>query len=206
MCLPPERTTFAQAAAWYDEHAFEFVPQANRIDTSLLLDALTQGLPPGARVLDAGCGSGRDMQALLDRGYDAHGFDPSEAMRAATHALTGRWPRALGFEGFSDPPGSWDAILAMASLLHLPQDRFGPAMGALWRALTPKGRLLAAVKEGEGSCIDTRGRPMSFLTQPRFLDLAHAHLPGGRFEIWREETGQSDGNIVAWINLLAVRG
>ena len=36
---------------------------------------------PGSRVLDVGCGSGRDVKALLKQGYDAHGVEPVAAMR-----------------------------------------------------------------------------------------------------------------------------
>ena len=35
----------------------------------------------GAKVLDIGCGSGRDLKALLDEGYDAFGIEPVEALR-----------------------------------------------------------------------------------------------------------------------------
>ena len=43
---------------------------------------------PGSRVLDVGCGSGRDVKALLKQGYDAHGVEPVAAMRemAITHS------------------------------------------------------------------------------------------------------------------------
>jgi len=71
-----------------------------------------------ARVLDIGCGSGRDLASLSAKGYDAYGLEPSSGLRAATLAshpeLIGRITDAA-LPGLGTPfGGAFDGILCSA--------------------------------------------------------------------------------------------
>lgn len=62
---------------WAAEHYaqnFQFVPGYGE-NVMELLDC-----PPGSRVIDLGCGTGRLTQKLVERGYDVIGIDPSSSM------------------------------------------------------------------------------------------------------------------------------
>lgn len=50
--------------SYYQANAHEFFEGTVAVDMSSLYDAFTPHLPAGARVLDAGCGSGRDALAF----------------------------------------------------------------------------------------------------------------------------------------------
>jgi SAM-dependent methyltransferase len=51
---------------------------------------LRQWLSPGSRILDLGCGYGRALGLLSERGYhNLIGFDPAPAMVAAARAVSG---------------------------------------------------------------------------------------------------------------------
>jgi len=101
------------------------------------------------RVLDAGCGTGRHVAALLEKGFDAHGADASEEMLAQARALTGDRARFTAWRlGESVPDalaGSFDAVLCLGNTLSLLAD---PAAGleGMRRTLRPGGLFLAGLK------------------------------------------------------------
>lgn len=105
--------------------------------------------PAGARVLDVGAGSGRDLAALLSAGYAAWGVEPSDGLRAAASAnypeLAGR-VEAGALPGLGTPfGGSFDGVLCSAVLMHLSDADLFDAALALRRVLKPHGRLLISL-------------------------------------------------------------
>jgi SAM-dependent methyltransferase len=86
------------------------------------IDFVASRLRPGARALDAGCGSGALAAALAVRGFEAEGFDLSPAMAARASARgKGRfWVGDLADSGGTEAAGPYDAILCLGnSLAHL---------------------------------------------------------------------------------------
>ena len=105
----------------------------------------------GARVLDVGCGKGRDVVALLDMGFDAFGVEPHDAMRA--HAIV-RDPRLPGRVAAAALPdlgqpfgGGFDSAVCSAVLMHLTAAALPAAMTALTGVLRPRARILMALPE-----------------------------------------------------------
>src|SRR5882757_2393390 len=59
---------------------------------SIFLDLILKETEPATcRILDFGCGQGRLLSTLLDRGYDAHGMEKHEEMRAIANVQTQKW-------------------------------------------------------------------------------------------------------------------
>jgi 2-polyprenyl-3-methyl-5-hydroxy-6-metoxy-1,4-benzoquinol methylase len=61
---------------YYQNHAQDFFDGTVNVDMTPLYEAFTQHLPHGARVLDAGCGSGRDAKAFHEMGYQVDALMP----------------------------------------------------------------------------------------------------------------------------------
>jgi SAM-dependent methyltransferase len=104
---------------------------------------------PGARVLDIGCGSGRDLVALLAQGCDAYGVEPHADMReAALRAHPALAPRicAGALPDLLPPFGvHYDGIVCAAVLMHVAAGELPAALDTLCHLLEPAGRLLLAV-------------------------------------------------------------
>jgi SAM-dependent methyltransferase/SOS-response transcriptional repressor LexA len=102
--------------------------------------------PPGARVLDVGCGSGRDLNALIDAGYAAEGIDAAEEMirEAARH-----FPRCQGRMAVDSLPqlntvedSSLEGVLCSAVLMHVPEESLFDTVFNIRRILKKGGHLV----------------------------------------------------------------
>jgi SAM-dependent methyltransferase len=100
------------------------------------------GLPPSPRILDAGCGTGRNL-AEFGRLGAAHGVDPSPQAIAfcRSRGLDGVVEASIESLPFED--ASFDLILATDVLEHVPRDDL--ALGELRRVAAPGARLLVTV-------------------------------------------------------------
>jgi SAM-dependent methyltransferase len=106
---------------------------------------------PGSRVLDVGCGKGRDVVALLDMGFDAYGVEPNEAMRSRARQRDTRLPGRIADAA---PPalgqpfgGGFDAVACSAVLMHLPATALPASLAALAAVLKTHARVLMALPE-----------------------------------------------------------
>src|SRR5687768_2044435 len=89
------------------------------VDLAHLYRPFLELVPSGGRILDAGCGPGRDSKRFLDRGYDVVSFDAADRMVELATARTGRRALLLRFQDINFSH-EFDGIWACASLLHVP--------------------------------------------------------------------------------------
>jgi len=133
----------------YDENAPDFSAKFLATDLSAQLDGFCACLRPGARVADLGCGPGRDLVSLIDRGFWSVGLDRSagmlrQAVSQGAKLLVQADARALPFAD-----GALDGIWACASLLHLPKAELPAALVEIHRALG-HGHVGLVLKHGQG--------------------------------------------------------
>ena len=129
-------------------------------------DRLLRVFEKNHKILDVGCGTGRDIGFLLRKGKDAYGVDSSKEMLAAAHsALAGSGLSGQGrlFEAelpdlslFGD--GEFDGVLCSAVLMHLAEDKIFDAVYALRRVLRPGGTLLVSVPAARNDVDSTTRR------------------------------------------------
>ncbi|WHU04274.1 class I SAM-dependent methyltransferase [Sphingomonas sp. NIBR02145] len=142
---------------YYAASALDYAELTARIDTSERIDAFVALLPHAARVLDAGCGAGRDLAQFRSRGLTAVGLDLSPELAELARQRSGC---EVIVGDLAAPPalGSFDGIWAMASLLHIDRSRIGAALEGLRAMLNPGGVLFSSVKRGRGDVCDETGR------------------------------------------------
>jgi tellurite methyltransferase len=136
-----------------------------------LFDQLLRGrIPRGSRVLDAGCGDGRNIRYLLDAGYEVFGVDadPSavgEVMRLAAHKNAELPPtnfRREPVEAMSFDDASMDVVLSVAVLHFAKSDeQFEGMLESIWRVLKPGGLFFCRLASNIGMefrMVHRRGR------------------------------------------------
>jgi tellurite methyltransferase len=111
------------------------------------------------RVLDVGCGDGRNLQYLLARGYDCHGIDRDDRAVAAARARAGHLPppepadrfRVGEADALPWDAAAFDAVISSA-VLHFADDdaHFARMVTEMWRVLAPGGLLFARLASNIG--------------------------------------------------------
>jgi 8-oxo-dGTP pyrophosphatase MutT (NUDIX family) len=149
MDQPTQPDATKQTTQAYDEIAPYFAAKFSQTDLSAQLDYFCAYLQPGARVVDVGCGPGRDLLSLVKLGFWAVGLDRSagmlrQAMDRGVKLLVQADARALPFAN-----GTLDGAWACASLLHLPKVELPTALAEVHRALG-HGHICLILKQGEG--------------------------------------------------------
>jgi tellurite methyltransferase len=125
-----------------------------------LFDQLLRGrLAPDMRILDVGCGSGRNLVYLLQAGYQVFGLDPDgtsiQAVRQLASRLAPHLPadhfRLEAIEHSSFPDAFADVALSNA-VLHFARDdaQFTAMLRATWRVLRRGGLLFCRLASSIG--------------------------------------------------------
>jgi SAM-dependent methyltransferase len=189
-----------QTLSYYEANAERFVQDTRDLDIESIYEPFLTLLPPGARILDAGCGSGRDSRAFLERGYEVTALDASEAMVELASRHIGRPVLHMSF----DQVRFWerfDGVWASASLLHVPRHSIDKVLERLVIALKVGGVMFASFKYGEGETIRD-GRPFNDYDERSLRDLLRSHPDLVPLEVWRTTGLRPDHNDVTWLNVL----
>jgi len=107
-----------------------------------LVDAL--GGRSGLRILDFGCGPGRDLVALRAMGHEATGLDGCAAFVEMARARSGCEVLHQGFFNLSLGSQRFDGVFANASLFHVPQAILPRVLAELFEAIVPQGVLFCS--------------------------------------------------------------
>lgn len=157
---------------YYDRQAQEFIQATINADMSCMQRHFLTYIKRGGRILDLGCGSGRDSKMFLDAGYKVVSVDGSLQMCRAAEMLTGQEAVHSTFQAYA-PSGVFDGIWACASLLHLERTEIYRVVKKLLFSLRKGGCFYMSFKYGTFSG-ERNGRFFTDMTE----DILHVVLSG----------------------------
>jgi SAM-dependent methyltransferase len=185
---------------YYEKHAQIFFNDTVALDLSPLYTRFLSRIPAGGQILDAGCGSGRDAVAFLDRGYQVTACDVSPTLIKLASAQFSLSVEMRRFQEI-DWKDCFDGIWACASLLHVPMLELPDVLRRLANALRPQGVLYASFKYGQGerehegrffTDLDEEGLAALLLAAPYFTVL----------ETWVTDDLRPGRDNDRWLNAL----
>ncbi len=160
-------------------------------------------LRPGARILELGCGGGRDTSFMASKGFAVDATDGTPAMVKQAQAATGQSVRLMRFDQLT-ADAEYDAVWAHACLLHVPRSKLPSVLAAIWRALRPGGLHFANYKLGEGEGRDLLGR-LNNLPDPEWLGETYRSAGFSLLNQQHYRGGGCDGTMRDWLALTCQR-
>ena len=193
--------TTGSTLTYYEHHADDYFRRSVSGDLSHVYARFVEHARPRGRVLDVGCGSGRDAAALKRLGFDVLAIDASAALVQLARAHSGVPCEVLRMEHIAFHR-EFDAIWACASLLHLSKGALVNVLSRLRQALVENGVLYASVQVGDGERFLDDGRFYSYFEPTEFCRFV---ADAGFFvaESWLTEDALAGRRSVSWINVLA---
>lgn len=176
--------------AHYNRHAHSFWEGTRDHDVAQNRDALLKHLrgEPPFRILDFGCGPGRDLKVLHAMGHQAVGLDGAERFVELAREYSGCEVWHQDFLKLQLPPEYFDGVFANASLFHVPGQELPRVLKELWATLKPEGVLFSSNPRGEneeGWSNERYGayhefeRWREFMTGAGFTEITHYYRPAG---------------------------
>ena len=193
---------------YYNEYADSFWEGTKDHDVSQNRDVLLEhihGNPP-YRILDFGCGPGRDLKAFKELGHEAVGLEGAERFVRFARQYSGCEVWHQDFLRLQLPADYFDGIFANAALFHVPSQELARVLKELWVALKADGMLFSSNPRGnndEGWSGERYGvyynleQWRRWVTEAGFVEITHYYRPPGLprsqqpwlASLWRKKTG-----------------
>lgn len=194
------REKVKQAIQTYNKCAEVYTAHTSQKLLQFQLNEFVSLLPSKGRVLDIGCGAGRDGEYLKGEGIDVLGIDIAEKLlEEAGKKILVKKQNFLTMR-FKD---EFDGVWCMASLSDVPKEDCAKALKKFYSALKKGGVVYVAVKEGEGEKVIEKER---YGGLPRFYafykkDELASLLAASGFEVVKSEVSNDNG--VFWVEVFA---
>ena len=189
-----------ETLAYYAANAEAFASSTVSVEFTAMQERFVELLEPGARVLDLGCGSGRDAKRFAEAGFAVDAVDGSPELCRIAAEFTGLPVRCMRFEELS-AVAEYDGIWACSSILHVPSVQLPALLAKMAAALKDGGVIYTSFKYGEGEGM-RHGRYFSDFTEDSFTQLLE-QVPALREEDhWVSSDVRPGRGDEKWLNLI----
>lgn len=133
---------------YYNDKAIEFVNNTVDVNFTETQDLFLEFIPKKGRILDFGCGSGRDTKYFNKKGYLVDAIDGSEELCKIASEYSGIKVKCQLFQDLNEKD-KYDGIWACASILHCSKQELQDILKKLVRALKKNGIIYTSFKYGD---------------------------------------------------------
>ena len=176
---------------YYDQNAADFCDKHDAVRLDPFHKAIRENLKKGSKLLEIGCGSGRDAARALEDGYDVIALDGSKGLLAEIpkrhpelkdRLVFGIMPCKLEF-----PDGYFDGFYSVACLMHLYEKDLLPTLVELYRLTKKGGKGLVSIPSTRNDVnddgVDDKGRTMNLMP----IDVWTKHFEDAGFSVTHGE-------------------
>lgn len=187
---------------FYTREASAYVSR-NEYSNSKHIEAFLSLLPAGATILELGCGSGRDSEVMIGRGFDVRPTDGTPEMAQAAERRLGIPVATLLFADLNEE-STCDGIWANACLLHVPRSGLPGILSRIHTALKKGGVFYASFKAGDTEGRDRFDRYYNYPSESALREW-YAASAWADVDITAKMGGGYDGKPTEWLHVIAVK-
>lgn len=185
---------------YYNSNAKDFVSGTVGVSFTDIQDIFLEYIPNGGKVLDFGCGSGRDTKYFLSKGYDVDATDGSEELCKIASEYAGVKVKQMLFEEL-DEIEKYDGVWACASLLHVEKKLLPDIMKKIVFATTTDGVVYMSFKYGDFEGV-RNGRFFTYLTEESFREVLKAVPELVIEKLWTSADVRAERGEERWLNIV----
>ena len=185
---------------YYNTNAGDFVYETINVNFREIQERFLKYIPPQGRILDFGCGSGRDAKYFHTKGFEVDAVDGSEELCKLAAEYTGINLKRMLFSEL-DAAAEYDGIWACASILHLSSLELREVLLKMIRALKNGGIIYTSFKYGEYEGM-RNGRYFTDFTEMSFkryiADIDNVEMA----ELWITDDARPGRGDEKWLNMI----
>ena len=186
---------------YYNKNSEEYFNSTLNVDMTNTYKPFLKLVPKDGKILDLGCGSGRDSMNFMKLGYEVTAVDGSKELAKKASALLGKEVIASTFEEL-ELKEKFHGIWACASLLHIKREDLKTVLNNLYNNLEDNGVFYMSFKYGEKEYVDDKNRYFNCFTDESIIGFINENTKFNILDLYITEDKLGRVNEVKWLNLI----
>ena len=186
---------------YYNKNSEEYFNSTLNVDMTNTYKPFLKLVPKDGKILDLGCGSGRDSMNFMKLGYEVTAVDGSKELAKKASALLGKEVIVSTFEEL-ELKEKFHGIWACASLLHIKREDLKIVLNNLYNNLDDKGVFYMSFKYGEKEYVDDKNRYFNCFTDESIISFINENTKFNILDLYITEDKLGRVNEVKWVNLI----
>ena len=185
---------------YYNKNVQSFIDGTVSVDFTRIQNIFLELLPKDARILDFGCGSGRDTKYFLDCGYQVYAIDGSMELCRSASEYTGIHVKQMLFQELTEVE-KYDGIWACASILHVKKAELPDIIRKMSLATKENGIIYVSFKYGDYEG-ERNGRYFTDMTEISMKELLAAFPELVVEKQWVTDDVRAGRGDERWLNMI----
>ena len=186
---------------YYNKNSEEYFNSTLNVDMTNTYKEFLKLVPEGGKILDLGCGSGRDSMNFMKLGYEVTAVDGSKELAKKASVLLGKEVIVYTFEEL-ELKEKFHGIWACASLLHIKREDLKTVLNNLYNNLEDNGVFYMSFKYGEKEYVDDKNRYFNCFTDESIISFINENTKYNILGLYITEDKLGRVNEVKWVNLI----
>ena len=186
---------------YYNKNSEEYFNSTLNVNMTNTYKAFLKLVPKGGKILDLGCGSGRDSMNFMKLGYEVIAVDGAKKLAKRASVLLGKEVIVSTFEEL-ELKEKFNGIWACASLLHIKREDLKIVLNNLYNNLDDKGVFYMSFKYGEKEYVDDKNRYFNCFTDESIISFINENTKYNILGLYITEDKLGRVNEVKWLNLI----
>ena len=186
---------------YYNKNSEEYFNSTLNVDMTNTYKPFLKLVPKDGKILDLGCGSGRDSMNFMKLGYEVTAVDGAKELAKKASVLLGNEVIVSTFEEL-ELKEKFHGIWACASLLHIKREDLKTVLNNLYNNLEDNGVFYMSFKYGEKEYVDDKNRYFNCFTDESIISFINENTKYNILGLYITEDKLGRVNEVKWVNLI----